>query len=189
MNPFAIILPPLALLLPALAGSPDGDGVPGMDPARAAPEREAPELGLGRPVQEGLAILEEARSEPRQHQVRIRGRVVIRISPNSPAARERMMSALPRRKLAEVDHADCVSIDAIAGVQPTQDNRLLFLMRDRKVLVADLERSCTARSFYSDSYVERSDDGKLCINRDRLQSRAGANCQIDSFSRLVAPSE
>ena len=34
--------------------------------------------------------------------------------------------------------------------------------------------------------VEQNDDGKLCVDRDRLLSRAGAKCRISNLNRLVA---
>ena len=39
-------------------------------------------------------------------------------------------------------------------------------------LAATLEPSCVASSFYSGFYVERNADGRLCVSRDQLQSRA-----------------
>ena len=101
-----------------------------------------------------------------------------------------MLAALPRRPIAtsfaEVEHGVCVPVAAIAGVQPVEDDRLLLFLRDRRVLSAALERSCSARAFYSGFYIERSEDGQLCVSRDRLQSRSGASCQVDSLHRLVA---
>ena len=58
-------------------------------------------------------------------------------------------------------------------------------MRDRRVLSAALERSCSPQDFYSGFYIERQ-DGQLCAKRDHLQSRAGASCQISRLNRLVA---
>ena len=77
----------------------------------------------------------------------------------------------------------------IVGVQPTNDNRLLLFTQERQVLAARLERSCVARAFYAGFYVERSEDGQLCVARDLLQSRAGASCEVSEFSRLVAVSQ
>ncbi len=156
----------------------------------AEPERQRPEMGLDNIVTPPLRVLQDARRSETLGQVTIRQRVIIRISPSSPDARERMMASLPRRgdqsAFEEVDHADCVDVEDIVGVQPTQDNRLLFLMRDRQVLAATLDRSCTARAFYSGFYVERSEDGRLCIARDQLQSRAGVSCQVADLTRFVA---
>lgn len=91
-----------------------------------------------------------------------------------------------RASYEEVEHGDCVVVNDIVGVQPTNDNRLLFFTREQEVLSARLEQSCAARAFYAGFYVERSDDGRLCVARDLLQSRAGASCEVADFRRLVA---
>ena len=59
-------------------------------------------------------------------------------------------------------------------------------MRDRQIISAELEKACSPRDFYLGFYVERSPDGQLCVNRDRLMSRAGAKCRIADFRRLIA---
>lgn len=122
--------------------------------------------------------------------MRIRQRVIVRVSPAPPRARTQMLADLPRRPMRqryeEVEHDDCVDVNDIVGVQPTTDNRLLFFTQERQVLSARLEQSCTARAFYAGFYVERNDDGRLCVARDLLQSRAGASCEVADFSRLVA---
>ena len=79
----------------------------------------------------------------------------------------------------------CVSVDDIAGVQTGSGDRLVLFLRDRRMVSARLEKACRARDFYSGFYLERSKDGKLCIERDKLQSRAGANCEVDRLRELV----
>lgn len=180
----------LAVLLPALAAeAPLRAQANGITMATGS-DRQRPEMGLQGIAPQPFRVLEQARNPEVLQQVRIQRRVIIRISPSSPDAREQLLSALPRRPSAgnfqEVSHGDCVDVQDIVGVQPTQDNRLLLFMDNRQVLAASLERSCTARAFYSGFYVERNDDGQLCIARDRLQSRAGVSCSIDAITRLVA---
>ena len=184
----AIALPVLALQGPLRAQTTEIN-------SHAEPERHRPELGLERVATAPFRVLQEARHPDPLAQVRIQQRVIIRISPSSAAAREQMMANLQRREneasrqsFEEVKHDDCITITDIAGVTATRDNRLLLFMRDRKVLAASLERTCTAQAFYSGFYVERSDDGRLCIKRDRLQSRAGANCQLAALNRIVTTS-
>ena len=157
MNSVFAFLAPLAVLLPAIAGERQG----------AAPEEETARL------------------------VRIEERVIIRIAPSSPASSERMLSLLPRRPSARATFQEekldgCVPVAAIAAVQPAEQNRLLLFMRDRRILSAALERTCSAEDFYSGFYIERQEDGQLCSHRDRLQSRAGASCRVAQLNRLVA---
>lgn len=181
------------LLLPALAAeAPLRAQSHGVN-MHASPELYRPELGLDDSATAPLRVLQEARRPDILSQVRIRQRVIIRISPSTPDTRERMMASLPRSPartaFEEVPHGDCVDVDDIVGVQPTQDNRLLLFMNNRHVLAASLDRACTARAFYSGFYVERSDDGQLCIGRDQLQSRAGVSCGVSGLSRIVAAAD
>ncbi|MCB2067576.1 MAG: hypothetical protein KDE15_13170 [Erythrobacter sp.] len=175
----ALLVPLMAAPMPTSVAAQDTgqhrmNGPLSLDPAQGAP----------------FDLLDAARRAPVQNQVRIEQRVVVRISPAPPRARTEMLAELPRRPLpstfAEVEHADCVPVNDIVGVQPTGDNRLLFFTRQRQILAATLEPSCVASSFYSGFYVERNADGRLCVSRDQLQSRAGAACQVAGFTRLVA---
>lgn len=199
MNSLAALLSPVALLLPAVAGP--LSGVLGQEPAgqeaigreataRATPESEKPAMGFDASRIEPYRIVQEARRPPVQQQVRIEQRVIIRIAPSSPAARERMMAALSRRspetKFRERKLDGCIAVDSIAGVAPAEQNRLLLFMRDRQILTAALDRSCNPEDYYSGFYVERNEDGQICARRDRLQSRAGASCQVSQLNHLVA---
>ena len=82
---------------------------------------------------------------------------------------------------------DQIPVDAsdIIGVSD-RDSRLVMYMRNRQIITAELEKSCSPRDFYLGFYVEQNDDGKLCVDRDRLLSRAGAKCRISNLNRLVA---
>lgn len=123
-------------------------------------------------------------------QVRIEQRVILRIGPRTGGTREALTSLAPSGpppiRLEERAMDDCVPISAIAAVQPRGDSRLLLFLRDRKLIAADLERSCSARDFYSGFYVERASDGRMCIDRDRVHARNGAKCRFSRFHRLVA---
>jgi hypothetical protein len=191
MNSSAALLATLALTLPSLDLV--REAAPPEDVVRAAPVPvsgtvQAPGFRPAAPVP--FRALEEAHRPPVERQVRIEQRVIIRISPSQPEARERMLAELPRRPIresfAEQPIDGCVPIDAIAGVQPAAQNRLLLFMRDQRVLSASLGRACNAEAFYSGFYVERREDGALCSHRDHLRSRAGASCQVTQFHRLVA---
>ncbi len=192
MNSSAALLVALTLTLPGL-GERLPDVAPGEETAQAAPAPVSgtrPEVGFRPTAPASLRTIEQAHRPPVEQQVRIEQRVIIRISPSGPEVRDRMLAQLPRRPIresfAEQPIDDCVPIDAIAGVQPAPQNRLLLFMRDHRVLSASLERACNAAVFYSGFYVERREDGALCSGRDRLQSRAGASCEVTQFNRLVA---
>jgi hypothetical protein len=195
----AALLAPLALLLPAAGAiEPVRDGTghaaAPVQSAEAAPNRFA--LPAESQVQKlDLAdmtffqlISRSFQIEP-QNQVRIEQRVTIRIAPRPQALQPNMLMDLPTRplprRLAERDFRRCLPIAGIAGVEVSNDNRLILYMRDRRVLSAGLERSCSARDYYSGFYVERNSDGQICVKRDSLLSRSGANCKLSRIRQLV----
>jgi hypothetical protein len=195
MSFVAVLLAPLALLLPAASGP-----LPLRDDAARI---EAPPGHLAMPADVMLPALEAsdmavfqmiARSfhSDAQNQVRIEQRVTIRITPlqAAPSATQsNMLMDLPQRpmprRITERDFGRCLPINGIAGVEVSPDNRLILYMRDRRVLSAGLERSCSARDYYSGFYVERNADGQICVKRDNLMSRSGANCKLSRIRQLV----
>ncbi len=122
-------------------------------------------------------------------QVRIERRVVIRISP-ARSNRNNLLARLPQGELnaryEERKTDKCLPVSGIAGVQTGSGNRLLLFLRDRRIISVNLEKACRARDFYSGFYVERNEDGNLCIKRDKLQSRTGAKCEVSRMRQLVA---
>lgn len=123
-------------------------------------------------------------------QVRIEQRVTIRISPLRQNSRNNLLARLPQRGLTttfeEREMSRCVPISGIAGVQTGTGNRLLLFLRDQRIVSVNLERACRARDFYSGFYIERNEDGNLCVDRDLLQSRSGAKCEVERMRQLVA---
>lgn len=126
---------------------------------------------------------------PVANQVRIERRIILRVSPARAPIRQTLtaqgFAPQQRLRLVEKRFGDCVDANRIAGVADRGD-RLLVYLRDRQLLTARLEKGCSPRDFYQGFYMERSDDGKLCVERDRLMSRTGAKCQVKRLRRLVA---
>jgi hypothetical protein len=183
----ALLMAPIALLLPlATADAPVAPKADGLSPEAAEQEPSAIDSGGERTFR----IYLEARGPVSEGQVRIEQRVVVRIAPRPQASRQDLLAQLPRGEVAtrleERRMGKCVPIQRIAGVGTSSDNRLILFMSDRRIVSARLEKSCKPEDFYSGFYVERNDDGMLCVNRDELQSRAGAKCGLDRFSELVA---
>ncbi len=178
---------PAALLLPVAAET--GVAVHGAVSADAAtvsaPQQETARLD-DVPQVNPLSILRERQTA---RQVRIEQRVVVRIAPQPPAARQNLLAELPQRAVAprfeETRKEKCVPLDGIAGVQTGSGNRLVLFLRDRRMISVNLEKSCRARDFYSGFYVEKTKDGRLCVDRDRLQSRTGVRCEVEAMRRLV----
>lgn len=184
MSSISAILATFALLLPnpaAVSGTQDVDRLlPRETSAEQAPQTVSP----------GWLMLEAVQTAAVNQQIRIERRVTIRISPNVPANARNLVADLPRGALptnfVERKMGKCVPVNSIAGVQPTRDNRLMLYLRDQRIISASLEKSCSARDFYSGFYVEQNSDGLLCVDRDKLHSRTGANCEVDRMRHLVA---
>ncbi|MEJ2458201.1 MAG: hypothetical protein P8Y58_08645, partial [Novosphingobium sp.] len=123
-------------------------------------------------------------------QVRIEQRMEIRITPRAaPRMPRDMLVETPSRDVSmqfrERKIGKCLSISEIAGVKPDRGNRLLLYMRGRRLVAAELERSCRARDFYSGFYLSHTPDGQLCVDRDTLLSRSGMNCKLTRIRELV----
>lgn len=175
-HPSLALFAPLALLVPALGGE------------IAAPAPSEGPLPLGSDeASQGRVPVHPAR-EPVARQVRIEQRVTIRIAPRDPAIRPSVLAQLapsaPAR-LTQRKMGKCVPVSGIAAVQPDA-GRLLLFMRDQRLVSASLEKACRARDFYSGFYLERTGDGLLCVERDRLHSRSGSSCEISKMRQLVA---
>lgn len=197
MNSLAVLIAPLALLFPATmadvpAGSREGTAAAGQDTPRLS--------DVGGPASATITFdpagqapwdaLFSAHQPPALGQVRIEQQIILRISPRPPVNQSQLLSQLPQGEVAtrleERKIGSCVSASGIVGVQTGQDNRLLLFMRDRRIISAALEKACSARDFYSGFYLERNNDGRLCVKRDKLHSRAGAKCELRQIRQLVA---
>lgn len=181
-------LSPLAAMLIAL-GTPQGAQVE--QTAQQARENSGGTIDLDalsdrRPSWIGFS---GTASIPVARQVRIEQRVILRINPQPGSTRRSMLAELPRQgaqaRLVERPHGKCLNAGDILGVSD-RGSRLVIYMRNRQIITASLEKACSPRDFYLGFYVEPNKDGRLCVDRDRLMSRAGAKCRISGFNRLVA---
>lgn len=117
-------------------------------------------------------------------QVRIEQRLIIRITPG--LGRDMPMPIpepmfVPRARRG----TSCVALGGIAAIAPSSsDSEIVLLLRDRRQVLAKLEKSCNARDFYVGFYAERSSDGLLCTGRDVIHSRAGASCMITRLQEM-----
>ncbi|MCK0128088.1 hypothetical protein [Erythrobacter sp. F6033] len=196
---------PLALLLPFLGQNSElsagsalvNAGDPPIEAAGANDQKPLPKgvlVSQPYPAQRtSVAPLDAFRGGQVVRQVRIERRVILRIAPARRNAQNNLVAQLPRNgintRFEERKMDKCVPVGGIAGVQTGSGNRLLFFMRDARIVSANLEKACRARDFYSGFYVEKNDDGKLCIDRDKLQSRSGAKCEVERMRQLVAVTE
>lgn len=122
-------------------------------------------------------------------QVRIQQHFSIRISPGAPVLPPAILFADDEEeretRVVERRMARCIPVGAIAGVQSAARNRLVIFLRDSRVVVAALEKSCQAHDFYSGFYLDRHADGQLCVGRDTIHARSGATCGLRSLRALV----
>lgn len=182
MHPLLALLGPLALFLPVVGEDPDPSAEQGLLPETDAVSTDP---AVGETI-EAMDFVDGANVR----QVRIEQRVTIRIAPRDPAVRPSMLAEMAPRsggpiKTTERKMGKCVPISGIAAVQP-ESGRLLLFMRDQRLVSAGLEKACRAREFYAGFYLERNGDGLLCVDRDRLHSRAGASCKISRMRQVVA---
>jgi hypothetical protein len=208
MSYSSILFAPLMVLLPA-AGTVDarsditGETVT-IESEVVVPRDAAPAERYGRaqasepseaavPADTPFRLVVESFRAQDANQVRIEQQMTIRISPRPAPVRPNMLMDLPGREVGprfiERKMGKCVKASRIAGVQPDGGNRLLLFMRDQRIVSAELERACRSRDFYSGFYLSRSDDGQLCVDRDTLLSRSGANCRLTRIRQLVESGE
>lgn len=197
MSYFVVLFAPLVVLLPAAgavdtAAAPMGDTVivPSDMPAENyTPQSPADAAKPAFPEGTPFMLVAEAFRAQAANQVRIDQQMTIRISPRPQPVRPNMLMDLPGREVGprfeERKMGKCLKVNGIAGVQPNGGSRLLLFMRDQRIVSADLERACRSRDFYSGFYLSRSNDGKLCVDRDTLLSRSGANCRLTRIRQLI----
>ena len=80
----------------------------------------------------------------------------------------------------------CVSASRIAGATLLGQNSVDIILRDSSRIRARLERRCPALDYYYGFYVNATEDGQICADRDVIRSRVGGQCQIDEF-RVLTP--
>lgn len=92
----------------------------------------------------------------------------------------------PRRVVWQEKKAPrCIAASELLGVQFVQDDSIDLLNRDQSRVRATLKRNCRAENFYSGFYMKPTKDGMICADRDILQSRSGARCEVERFRKLV----
>lgn len=79
----------------------------------------------------------------------------------------------------------CVSANMIVGAALLSVRSVDLILRDNSRLRARLESRCPALDYYRGFYVNATEDGRICADRDSIRSRAGGECQIDDFRALT----
>ena len=81
---------------------------------------------------------------------------------------------------------DCISATRLMGATLLRQNSVDLILRDNSRVRARLQRRCPALDYYRGFYINATEDGRICADRDSIHSRAGGECQIDSFRALTA---
>jgi hypothetical protein len=118
------------------------------------------------------------------YQVRSEQRVIIRLPSRAIPLSGKNIPAEPIQ-YKEEKVGKCILMDRLIASRPGPKETLELATRDGHLIRAFLGDGCLAREFYAGAYVERSADGKLCVDRDLLHARTGAQCEIDRFRLLV----
>ena len=120
-------------------------------------------------------------------QVRIEQRIIIRVPAQRASSTTINMGSARSEsvKLHEEKIGKCLMMDRLIASRPGPKESLELVTRDGVLIRAYLGNGCLAREFYAGAYMERPDDGKLCVKRDVLHARTGAKCEVDKFRLLV----
>ncbi len=190
MNSLSALLASALVLLPAsaLLGAEAQDGRLNLTAEQSGKTAEPAEFDIS--GSNPWRTFMDAHRPRDRNQVRIEQRVIMRITPRPQQSRTDLLAEFPRSEppthIEERKIGSCVSVEGIASVGTDQNNRLILFMRDRRIVSAALEKACRARDFYSGFYVRKSEDGRICVKRDQIQSRAGAKCELRQLRELVA---
>lgn len=120
-------------------------------------------------------------------QVHFEQRVIIRIPRQTVPAGKLSSKQAQTPRYREEKIGKCLLMDKLVASRPGPKESLDLVTRHGVLIRAYLGDGCLAREFYAGAYMERPADGKLCVDRDLLHARTGAQCEIDKF-RLLVPS-
>lgn len=112
----------------------------------------------------------------------IEQRIIIRI-PTRRTLRPQPRTSSPvgwRERPAD----DCQQASSIARARFTRPGIVDMLMTDRRLVRARLDGECLGLGYYSAFYLVPGEDGRVCVNRDSIVSRAGSECTISGFRTL-----
>lgn len=80
----------------------------------------------------------------------------------------------------------CVAAGRVVGATRLAQNGFDLILRDNSRIRARLQRRCPALDYYRGFYINATEDGRICAERDSIRSRAGGECQIEQFRALYA---
>ena len=78
----------------------------------------------------------------------------------------------------------CIPARNLRGAARLGQDSVDLIFRDNSRMRARLERRCPALDYYRGFYINETEDGMICADRDSIHSRAGGECGIDAFRSL-----
>jgi hypothetical protein len=115
-------------------------------------------------------------------QLTIQRRIFIRIPPT------RMVPLPPRQmrpRWKEKKGPKCIPTGGLGGFAITTPDSIDLFLKGGGRYRAHLEDDCPSIAFYSGFYIRPTDDGRICVGRDPIHSRAGGQCEIVKIRTLV----
>lgn len=113
-------------------------------------------------------------------QLVVRERIIVRV----PA---RPLAIVPARlKWKEKRGPRCVTMASVGGAAVVERKSVDLMLKGGQRVRAQFESSCPALDYYSGFYIIPSADARICADRDSIHTRAGGECQITRFRRLIA---
>lgn len=113
---------------------------------------------------------------PQYAQLTIEQSLVVRVPRRTPAKPLRWKSKKGPK---------CVAMSAIAGAAVVADDAIDLALRGGQRLRAQFSSNCPALDYYSGFYILPTRDGRICAERDVIRTRAGGQCEIRRFRKLV----
>ena len=80
----------------------------------------------------------------------------------------------------------CISARSVIGATLLGRNSVDLILRDSSRVRARLDSSCPGLDYYYGFYINDTEDGRICADRDAIRSRMGGQCGIDQFRTLQA---
>jgi hypothetical protein len=128
------------------------------------------------------AEMQTAPPSPRADSVTVRHQqIIIRLSRGSRTLTPAGTSLIRWR---ESRGPRCVSAQRLVGATSLRPDSVDLILRDNSRIRARLQRRCPALDYYRGFYINATEDGRICADRDSIRSRAGGECQIDNFMAL-----
>ena len=128
------------------------------------------------------ADMQTAPPSPRAESVTVRHQqIIIRLSRGSRSIAPAGASLIRWR---ETRGPRCVTAQRLVGATSLRPDSVDLILRDNSRIRARLQRRCPAIDFYRGFYINATEDGRICADRDTIRSRAGGECQIEVFRAL-----